>query len=229
MASVESQRPSIAPAASSQSGTKRHPRFIYFDLGNVLLYFSHERMCRQMAQVLASDEGRVRDFLFASSERQLQFEAGKYTNAEFHADICSHFGVTAAAEHIAHSASDIFTLNTSVMPILAHLADAGYRLGILSNINDLHWQFIRRRGYGLIPSLFEVHALSYEIGALKPDPRIFAEAARMAGVAPEEIFYTDDIAGHIVGAKAAGFDAVLFTGAAKLLEDLAERGVKINL
>jgi putative hydrolase of the HAD superfamily len=207
----------------------KHPKFIYFDLGNVLLYFSHERMCRQMGEVLGADADRVKDFLFASNERQLRFEAGAQTNAEFHAEICEHFKVKADPEKLAHAASDIFTLNTQVQPILAHLVDAGYRLGILSNINDLHWQFICRRGYGTIPGLFKIHALSYRIGGLKPEPKIFVEAARMAGVAPEEIFYTDDIAGHIVGARAAGFDAVQFTGAAKLLDDLRERGIRINL
>ena len=55
-----------------------------------------------------------------------------------------------------------------------------------------------------------------------------ALAARQAGVAPEEVFYTDDIPKNVEGARAAGFDAVLFTTAAQYAADLRARGVRFN-
>ena len=36
------------------------PKFLYFDLGRVLLHFSIERMCRQMADVAGIEPGAVR-------------------------------------------------------------------------------------------------------------------------------------------------------------------------
>jgi putative hydrolase of the HAD superfamily len=103
-----------------------------------------------------------------------------------------------------------------------------HRVGVLSNTNELHWDFVTSGRFAMIPDDFEVTALSYEIGAIKPDPRIFAAAAELAGVAPEEVFFTDDMPGHVEAACRAGFDAVEFTTAVKLAEDLRKRGVRIN-
>ena len=69
---------------------------------------------------------------------------------------------------------------------------------------------------------------SYQIGAVKPDAAIFQAAAQKAGRAHTEIFFVDDIAGHVAGAKAAGFDAVQYTTTAKFVEDLRSRGLKFN-
>ena len=40
------------------------PKFIYFDLGNVLLNFSDERACRQMAAVCGATPEAVADAMF---------------------------------------------------------------------------------------------------------------------------------------------------------------------
>jgi putative hydrolase of the HAD superfamily len=76
--------------------------------------------------------------------------------------------------------------------------------------------------------LFEVHALSYRIGAAKPEPAIFAAAAELAGVAPQEVFFTDDLPRHVAGARAAGFDAVQYTSTPQLVAELRARGARFN-
>ena len=50
----------------------------------------------------------------------------------------------------------------------------------------------------------------------------------MAGVAPEKIFFTDDTPGHVAGAQSVGFDAVLYTTTAQLVEDLRARGITLR-
>jgi FMN phosphatase YigB (HAD superfamily) len=51
----------------------------------------------------------------------------------------------------------------------------------------------------------------------------------MAGVAPERIFFTDDIEEHVVAARAAGWDAEVFTSAIGLAEALTRRGLPCGL
>ena len=75
---------------------------------------------------------------------------------------------------------------------------------------------------------FDVYALSYELGACKPSPRIFERAAELTGLEPGDIFFVDDVAGHVAGARSAGFDAVQYTTTARLVADLHERGVEFN-
>ena len=203
------------------------PKFIYFDLGNVLLHFSHPRMCQQMAHLWSIDPKQMWAVAFESDVME-RHESGKLDGPAVFELLCQRFGSRPDYDEFSLAASHIFTLNVSMMPILGHLSHAGYRLGLLSNINDLHWQFICHSHYALIPSVFDVLALSFEIGAVKPSPHIFESAAQLAGVAPDEIFYTDDIAGHIAGAKQVGFDAVQYTSTPELVEELRKRGIEIN-
>ena len=84
-------------------------------------------------------------------------------------------------------------------PLVAQLAHAGYPMGILSNTCPIHWEYCFGR-YRFLDELFRVHALSYRIGAVKPDAAIFRAAAEMASYRPEEIFFVDDLPGHVAGA-----------------------------
>ena len=62
----------------------------------------------------------------------------------------------------------------------------------------------------------------------KPSAEIFRAAVELAGVRPEAIFYTDDYAEHIAGARAVGFDAVQYTSTPQLVADLRSRAVQFN-
>ncbi|MGH9394912.1 MAG: HAD-IA family hydrolase [Terriglobales bacterium] len=85
-----------------------------------------------------------------------------------------------------------------------------HRLGLLSNTNALHFEFLRRTR----PLLdeFDFHILSHEVGAIKPEPAIFAAAEAAAGCAPERILYFDDVPEFVAAARRRGWQAVLFTG-----------------
>jgi hypothetical protein len=41
-------------------------------------------------------------------------------------------------------------------------------------------------------------------------------------------FYTDDIAGHVTGARDVGMDAVVYTSTDELVKELRKRGVDFN-
>jgi putative hydrolase of the HAD superfamily len=75
---------------------------------------------------------------------------------------------------------------------------------------------------------FQVFALSYELGACKPARKIFDGAAKLAGVAPSEIFFVDDVTENVTAAREAGFDAVLYTTTRQLASDLRARGLEFN-
>ncbi len=79
----------------------------------------------------------------------------------------------ADAELLENAGSDIFRLNISIVPVVAKLKDAGYRLGLLSNTCESHWRFVLSHFKVMFPHAFEVLALSFEIGACKPDEAIY--------------------------------------------------------
>lgn len=204
----------------------RTPKFLYFDLGNVLLTFDVEQMCRQMADVAGIDPQQVKAAVF-ESQLQHRYELGEVTSKEFHEAFCQTAGVGPDLEALACAASDIFQVRESMLPVIAGLKKAGYRLGVLSNTCDCHWEHCLRT-YPVLQESFEVYALSYKLKAAKPDPKIFRHAARLANVECCEVFFTDDILGHVEGAKAVGFDAVQFVSTEQLVEDLRNRGVRFD-
>jgi len=204
------------------------PRFFYFDLGNVLLFFDHQLGCRQMAAAAGIDDpAAVWDCIFASG-LQLEYEAGKLSSREFFDIFCERTGKKPDFDALALAAGAIFEINSSAKAVLSQLAAAGHRLGLLSNTNEIHWRYFSDGRYALIPEAFEVAILSFEVQSLKPEEKIFRIAAERAGLPPEEIFYVDDTAGHVAAAKALGFDAVQYTTTPQLVADLRERGVEFN-
>ncbi len=61
--------------------------------------------------------------------------------------------------------------------------------------------------------VFDEIVTSCEVGAAKPDPRLFAEAARRLGLPPSEILHVGDRPElDLAGATAAGFGAVVYRG-----------------
>jgi putative hydrolase of the HAD superfamily len=203
------------------------PEFLYFDLGNVLLFFDHRRACRQMAQLSGADAQLIWEVVFESG-LELEYEAGAVSSQQFYETFCRGTNTRPDYRRLAHAASDIFEVNAPAVAILGQLAAAGQRLGLLSNTNEMHWQFVVGRRYGLIPAVFEQIVLSYEVKSFKPDPHIFLAAAEQSGARPERIFYVDDIAGHVAAARAVGLDAVQYTDGPSLARELRRRGVPFN-
>lgn len=73
-----------------------------------------------------------------------------------------------------------------------------YRTFLLSNTNDIHWQWSCRHAFPhngwQVEDYFERIYLSFEMKLAKPDPAIFRAALNDAGIAPEETFFIDDSA-----------------------------------
>lgn len=198
-------------------------RTIIFDMGNVLVRFSHELMCEQMGRLCGRPGADVAAILF-KSELQWDFERGKCDEREFHQRFEKAVGVRVAIDELRHAASDIFVPNDDVRAVVLALKDAGYRLVLLSNTSIAHYEFIRSRWDMLKP--FDELVLSYEVGAIKPEPAIFERALHAIQCRPEEAFYTDDIPAYVEAGRKHGLDAEVFTDARTLVEHLAKRGIK---
>lgn len=68
--------------------------------------------------------------------------------------------------------------------------------------------------------------VSGEIGLIKPDIAIYHKHARDFSLDPAHTLFIDDSEKNVEGARAAGWNAVLFTGAEKLKSDLLAHGIE---
>ena len=206
--------------------TLKTPEFVYFDLGKVLLDFSHDLMCAQMAEKLGVDSAKLREFVFDSGLSD-RYECGQVDSTQFCEELSELTGTSCDQAELLHAGSNIFLLKSDMVPLIASLAISGTRIGILSNTCPAHWEFVVSR-YSFLTDMFSQTILSYEVGAMKPNSSIYETAAEQAGVKTKSVFFVDDRLDNVQGAIAAGFDAHVFESVTQVQQLLLERGVRFN-
>lgn len=197
-------------------------RAIFFDLGQVIVPFDLRRGYAALAPYCPHPPEQVQARIPADLVRA--FEEGRIRPEQFVGEISRRLELKVGYRQFCELWSSIFLPETLVTESLLEGLARGYRLLLLSNTNAIHYRMIRER-YPLLRH-FHDRVLSYEVGALKPDERIYREALRRAGCRPGECFYTDDIAEYVEAGRRHGMDAVQFRSAAQLEEELRARGVR---
>ena len=192
-------------------------RTVFLDMGNVLVWFSHERMCAQVASVFNCEPAAVHAVLFEDGLQQ-EFESGRVTEADLRHKLESQLESHADPDHLRRAVSDIFEVNREIVPLLDELKRKGSRLILLSNTNVIHFEFIRSE-FDIL-DWFDDFILSYEVGSLKPHPEIFRFALQRAAVGAEDCFFTDDILENVEQARLLGIAAEVFTDSTTLEHQL---------
>lgn len=198
---------------------------VVFDLGNVLVRFSHERMFAQMGAVCGVAPDDLIGFL-THSGLFAQFERGEVSTEQFHRRLCDELGRAIDRTELERAASDIFEPDPSMTRLLPLLRERGLRLVLLSNTCEPHIRFIRSQ-FGLL-DWFDALVLSYEVGSAKPEPAIFESLLSQLDCRPDAAFYTDDIASYVQTGRTFGLQAETFVGAKPFLEQLKERGIDLD-
>lgn len=201
-------------------------RFVFFDLGNVLIHFDLDQMLRQASEVTGVEVDKIVSALFDDGLHE-RFELGQLSVEEYQREFCDRIGCQPDLDELLRATTEFFHLNAGILPIISGLSQTRVPLGVLSNTCVTHWDYCCRR-YAFLRECFQLPLPSFEMGMLKPHKEIYDAAAIRAGVAPEEIFFTDDLIENVEGALAAGWDAVQFQGARQLAAELRERGVPMN-
>lgn len=106
---------------------------------------------------------------------------------------------------------------------LAHKLKMRYPLALLTNINVLHFEYIKAN----FPVLdaFRYVITSFEAGSRKPDAQIYHKALNALGLPAENVFYTDDRQELVESASSLGINSFVFTGLPQLIANLKQAGV----
>ena len=193
---------------------------IFFDLGNVLLFFSHERMMQQVADFCQLELPIVKN---AVEKLGIPYELGTVGSKEIHQEFSDLVKKKIEFKGLMHALSNIFHLNLPVAAIVKELKSKNVPLFVLSNTCEAHFTYAYKHYSPL--HLFDGYVLSYEVGARKPEQKIFEHAISKAGCSPESCFYTDDIAEYIYAARSLHIDAETYTTPEKLTQQLTARGL----
>jgi 2-haloacid dehalogenase len=128
------------------------------------------------------------------------------------------------AAYLPNFALSLRGLVPGTAEILSALHTRGVRLVALTNWSAETFHHAPA-AFPEVLSLFDDIVVSGAEGVAKPDGGIFRILARRLGHPIEGVFYVDDSASNVDAARAAGMDAVRFTDAPGLLEDLRDRGL----
>ena len=193
------------------------PRFIYFDLGNVLLYFDHSRAMRKMARVAGVTSEQMRSIVLDGT-LQVEYETGWISGVQFVSRISDSIGRDLDVADILQAAADMFVPNPQILSVLEKIRELEIPMGLLSNTCEAHWKWIGELGYPQVRGWFAPVILSYEVKSMKPDAHIYREAQHQSGHEAPRIFFTDDRPENVEAAKKAGWMAEVFVNADRLME-----------
>ena len=111
----------------------------------------------------------------------------------------------------------LVSINYSVYNLTKKLKESGLSIGILSNTEPVT--------YSVIEDLesfdhFDFKFLSYEIGLVKPDLKIYQHVVRHLPFKKEELFFIDDNTQNVKSANDFGLKTVQFQSYDNLFNDL---------
>ncbi len=197
---------------------------ILFDFGRVLGLFNHMKACDKLAELtggrITGEE--IRTSLFAPDGLATQFEVGKLDERAFMRSACSELGLFPFddMDQFRELWGDIFEEVPGMAEILSSLRPE-IRMGILSNTDPIHWQWIER--LPIMQRFFDDESAitrSYEVGCRKPARQKYLEAAQRLSALPRNILYIDDIAENAQVAQQLGFQAIQFDARRMRLDTL---------
>ena len=195
-------------------------RTIFFDMGKVLVDYDfrlfHDRLC-QSGEI---DPELLRGALTGNSLHHT-YELGQLSEDEFHGEVCRRLGKNMPREEFVAAWTGVFLPNPLLSEDLIRRLAAKAGLWIISNTNKLHFEYLRDR----FPffGLFKGFVLSHEVGAMKPDPRIFREALARAGSKASESLFVDDQLVNVEAARELGIEAFQFLSPDQCWSELRKR------
>lgn len=195
---------------------------VIFDLGNVLVNYDVEKAAKRFsaASGLSTQEIWKRFFL---SRFEQAYTRGQISTREFHKIACKTLRASIPLSVFSHYWNDIFWENPGMDKLLARIKKH-YPLYLISNTNALHYNHIRKH-FKLLRH-FKRRFPSHQVGARKPDLKIYRRVLKQIGYRPEETVFIDDMKTFIAGARKAGMHTIHFKGRPALVQSLRKLGIR---
>lgn len=198
---------------------------IIFDCGRVFLHDSDN-------EVIFHDIAKSCGITFKLAEKVAQdllpqYQTGQLTDQTFwqkfqrhtYCSLPEHPEVLWIREYLP-----LTHINHEVLDLVKQLRNNGYKTPVLSNTIPPHVRINRSRN---LFQFFQPEIFSCEVGAKKPDKRIYQIAAERSGAIPEECVFIDDVLEYVKAAQAIGMKGIQYQNLAQLKEELRKNGVRI--
>lgn len=201
---------------------KRNYSVIVFDLGNVLLPFHHEIWIKKYNSIISGLGDKYYKKYLENYSVHRDYEAGKVSDDEFISTNLKWLENEVSPEQFCEIYSKIFTVNQNVVELLPILKEK-YKIVLLSNTSGIHKKYGWEENSFL--KYFDKLILSHEVGAVKPEKKIYKAVENFTGESPEKHIFIDDILEYVDAAKKIGWDGIHFVGHENLVNELKLRNI----
>jgi putative hydrolase of the HAD superfamily len=179
---------------------------IVFDLGKVLVDFDYSIAARKVAARSNKSLQDLASFLSASP-LLIQYESGQVNRQEFFQQIRDAVGFQGGLAEFGGYFADIFAEIPQMIALHAELRRRGFNTYVFSNTNDLAIEHVERN-FPFFKN-FDGYIYSCEVGAMKPDAKIYEAMEKMCGRNGADIIYLDDRLENVQAGAARGWRAIL--------------------
>lgn len=184
------------------SKTKSGVSFVYFDVNGCLIRF-YERAFAQIAAKTNVPADVIETAFWHYNDDACR---GTMSSHDFSVALAARIGVDEVDWRQYYL--DVTEPMPEMQELLRWTAER-YKTGLLTNIISGFMSGLREQGK--IPALpYDAVVDSSEIGAIKPEARIYEIAQARAGVPPEEILLIDDTRGNLNAAESFGWHVLWF-------------------
>ena len=188
----------------------------FFDLGGVIVRTEFQAPRQQLADRLGMDYDDLNKLVF-DSDTGVKASTGEISSADHWAFVIKRLkrpDSELAAIRQEFFAGDI--VDRTLVEYIRSLRGK-YKTGLISNAwSDLRDFVVREK----FDDAFEKMIISAEVGAMKPEPKIYQIALEQFGVRPNEAVFVDDFYINIEGCEKVGIKGIHFKDAESTLEQL---------
>jgi putative hydrolase of the HAD superfamily len=200
---------------------------IVFDFAGVLFSWQPQALVRRELPQRAGDEAAaqrwVTDIFQGYAGDWSEFDRGTLQVPELVRRIATRTGLR---PHEVQAVVDAVPAELQPMPhsvaLLRRLHASGRRLFYLSNMPQPYAEHLERE-HDFV-GWFENGVFSARVQHIKPEPEIYAIAARRFQADPAQLVFIDDVLGNVQAARQAGWNALHFVDATQCEAQLRERG-----
>lgn len=200
---------------------------VIFDMDGVLAHLDRPRRL----ELLSEMTGRSPAFLQAriwDSSFEPGAEVGAYaTGDEYLAEWNRRTGCGLTRTQWVQARHESMTPHPDALAI-ADTVQRHCGIAMLTNNGPLLHEELRT----IFPEAYRIFGgranASFQFGARKPDPAVYARLLERYGVAPRSAVFADDDASYVAGAREAGLHGIDYTGAAELRRRLSGMGVRFD-
>ena len=193
-------------------------RAVFFDLGGVIVRTEFQAPRQQLAERHGMEYEDLSKIVF-DSDSGVRASLGEITSADHWAVVVKR--LKRPADELTLIRDEFFAGDIVDRTLIEYIRSlrGKYKTGLISNAwSDLRDFVVREK----FDDAFDKMIISAEVGAMKPEPKIFQVTLEQFGVKPKEAVFVDDFYVNIEGCEKVGIQGIHFKDAESTLQQLKE-------